>query len=158
MHIVPWNVVNSWHCNMCGICCKQYDVVLKFPEWLGIVKTFGAEYTAPTISRFSLGRSANGSCLFLQATPTTSFCGLQHAKPQACKLWPFKVLDKPKYGRPNDAVYNYGSRKLFVYVDPACPGLRFGVPSPEFAYSVVPEFVEIALGNCRRQFKSTAVL
>ncbi len=158
MQFVPWNMVNSWQCNMCGICCRQYDVILKFPEWLGILKTFGAEYTTSTISMFSLGRRADGSCMFLNMTPSASFCGLQYAKPQACKLWPFKVLDKPKYGRPNDAVYHYGSRKLFVYVDPACPGLRFGAPTPEFACSVVSEFAGIASGTCRRQFKSTAFL
>jgi Fe-S-cluster containining protein len=143
---------------MCGICCKKYDVILKFPEWLGIVKIFGAEYTASTVSTFSLGRRADGSCMFLNTTPIGSFCGLQFAKPQACKLWPFKVLDSPTYGRPDDALYNYGSRKLFVYVDSACPGFRFGTPSQEFAYSVVPEFAEIALGTCRRQLKSTAFI
>ena len=158
MQFVPWNMVSAWRCNLCGICCKRYDVVLKFPEWLSIVKTFGAEYTASTISMFSLGRRADGSCMFLNTTPYASFCGLQHAKPQACKLWPFKVLDKPRYGRPNDAVYHYGSRKLFVYVDPVCPGLRFGTPTPEFTYSVVPEFAEIAAGMRQRQLKSTAFI
>lgn len=158
MQIAPWSTVNSWQCNMCGICCRQYDVILKLPEWLGIVKTFGVEYTKSSISSFSLGRRADGSCLFLQRTPTASFCGMQYAKPQACKLWPFKVLDKPKYGRPNEAVYAYGNRKLYVYVDSTCVGVRYGMPAHEFAYSVIPEFVEIALGTCRRQFKSTAFL
>jgi Fe-S-cluster containining protein len=156
MQFVPWSLVNSWRCNLCGICCKRYDVILKFPEWLSIVKTFGSDYTAPTISTFSLGRRADGSCMFLSTSPYASFCRLQHAKPQACKLWPFKILDKPRYGRRSDAAYYCGDRRLFVYVDPACPGLRFGTPTPEFAYSVVPEFAEIAAGVRRRQLKSTA--
>jgi hypothetical protein len=158
MRIVPWNVVRSWRCNACGVCCKHYDVVLKFPEWLSIVKNFGVEYTAPSINKFLLRKRSDGSCIFLYKTSTASFCSLQNAKPQACKLWPFKVLGKPKYGRPNDAVYYYGNRKLFVYVDSACRGVKFGVPNQEFAHSIIPEFIEIAFGMRRKQFKSTAIL
>lgn len=157
MQVVPWNVVNSWHCNTCGLCCKHYDVILKLPEWLNIVKTFGVEYTASSLSNFSLRRRADGSCTFLHQAPTASICSLQYAKPQACRLWPFKVLDKPKYGRPNDAVYYYGGRRLYVYVDSVCSGIRYGVPAQDFDYSVIPEFIEIALGVRRRQFKSTAL-
>jgi hypothetical protein len=158
MQIVPWNMVSSWHCNTCGICCRQYDVILKLPEWLNVVKAFGVEYVAPSVSNFLLRRQADGSCVFLNRTPTASLCSLQYSKPQACRLWPFKILDNPKYGKPNDAVYYYGRQKLFVYADSTCTGLRYGVPSQEFVYSVIPEFVELALGVRLRQFKTTAVL
>jgi Fe-S-cluster containining protein len=133
-------------------------VILKLPEWLNVVRTFGVEYIAPSVSSFSLRRRADGSCVFLNRTPAASLCSLQHSKPQACRLWPFKILDKPKYGKPNDATYNYGGRKLFVYVDSTCTGLRYGVPSHELVFSVIPEFVELALGVRRRQFKTTAML
>ncbi len=156
MWFIPWNNVKSWHCNACGICCKGYDVVLKLPEWLNIVKRFGVEYTAPSMTKLLLKRRADGSCMFLYGTPNASFCSLQNAKPQACKIWPFKVLSEPKYGKPSDAVYHFGDRKLFIYVDSACSGIRYGVPNQEFAYSVIPEFIEIALGVRREQFKSTA--
>ena len=158
MQVVPWSQVRSWRCNACGICCRYYDVVLKFPEWLNIVKNFGVEYTAPGLNRFFFGKRADGSCAFLHETSNVSFCGLQHAKPQACKLWPFKVLDKPKFGSPDSAVYYHGNRRLFIYVDPACTGLKFGVPTQEFTYSVIPEFIEIAFGVRRKQFKTTAIL
>lgn len=158
MPIVPWSLVKSWHCNTCGICCRHYDVVLKFPEWLNIVKNFGVEYTAPSVNTFSLKKRTDGSCVFLYKAPYAAFCSLQHAKPQACKLWPFKVLRKPNFGKPNEAAYHYGNRRLFVYVDSACVGLRFGVPTREFTYSVIPEFIEIAFGMRRKQFKSTAFL
>ena len=157
MQIIPWSQVRSWRCNACGSCCKHYEVVLKFPEWLSIVKNFGAGYTAPSISRFFLRKKADGSCVFLYKTPNTAFCSLQYAKPQACKLWPFKVSDKPKYGNPNNAVYQYNGQKFYVYADSACDGLTLGVPTQDFAYSVVPEFIEIALGLRRRQFKTTAL-
>ncbi|UCE95547.1 MAG: YkgJ family cysteine cluster protein [Candidatus Bathyarchaeota archaeon] len=158
MRIVPWNLISTWHCTRCGICCRKYDVVLKLPEWLNIVKAFGVEYTAASISKFLLRRRADGSCVFLHWTPNVFLCSLQRTKPKACKLWPFKVLDKPGYGSVNDAEYHYGHRRLFVYVDPMCPGLRYGVPKPEFVYSVIPEFIEIALGVRHKQFKTTANL
>lgn len=158
MRPLPWSQVKSWRCILCGICCRKYSVVLKLPEWLSIIKRFGVEYTAPSVSNFFLKRRDNGSCVFLNEHTSTAFCGLQHAKPIACKLWPFKVLDHPKFGHPEHAVYQRGQHKLFVYVDPACPGLTFGPPSLEFTYSVIPEFVEIASGLRHRQQKTTANL
>ncbi len=158
MQIVPWNRVSSWHCNACGLCCRHYDVVLNFAEWLSIVKHFGVEFTAPDLTKFFLRRRADGSCAFLRDMLNVSFCNLQHAKPQACKLWPFKVLDKPKYGHTNKAIYYYGNRRLFVYVDSVCTGLKFGTPTKELTYSVIPEFIEIVLGIRRKQFKTTSYL
>jgi len=158
MQVVPWNQVRSWRCNACGICCRNYDVVLKFPEWLNIVKNFGVKYTTPGLDKFFLRRRADGSCAFLHESQNASFCGLQNAKPLACKLWPFKVLIEPKFGGSGNAVYYHGNRKLFIYVDPTCTGLRFGVPTREFTYSVIPEFLEIAFGVRRKQFKTTAIL
>jgi len=158
MRNLPWSEVSSWHCNSCGICCKNYAVVLGFPEWLNIVKNFGVEYTAPTISKFSMRRRLDGTCVFLRKVVDSSFCSLQHMKPQACKLWPFKVLSKPKFGSASRAVYHYQAQRLFIYADPVCPGLRRGVPTQEFAYSVIPEFIEIALGVRQKQLRTTSFL
>jgi hypothetical protein len=77
-------------------------------------------------------------------------------KPRACQLWPFKVLMKPEFGYPNEAVLPYGENKLFVYADPLCHGLRFGTPTLEFANYTVREFVEIALGLRTYQLKTTS--
>lgn len=158
MQMVPWNLVKSWLCNSCGTCCKFYQVVLKFPEWLNIVKNFGVAYTSPSINRFLLGKRSDGSCVFLGKMANATFCSLQHAKPQACKLWPFKVLDQPKYGNSRYAAYHYGNREFFIYVDSGCTGVRIGLPSPDFAYSTIPEIIELALGVRQKQCKSTAVL
>jgi len=155
---VPWRYVESWGCFACGLCCKGYDVVLDLPEWLNIVKTYGVDYTQPGISRLYLRRKTDGSCVFLQNYYGNWLCSLQHMKPVACKLWPFKMSDKPKWGRPNEAAYNYSSMKLYVYVDPSCAGLRWGNPNPEFANTVLPEFVDLALGQRRKQQYSTARL
>lgn len=77
-------------------------------------------------------------------------------KPKACKLWPFKVLSKPKFGYANEAVYYYGENKFFIYADVACSGVRYGRPTPEFTNYTLKEFTEIALGLRRNQFKTTA--
>lgn len=158
MQNLPWSEVSSWRCNSCGICCKHYTVVLGFPEWLNIIKNFGIEYTAPTISKFSMRRRLDGTCVFLHKVVDSSFCSLQHMKPQACKLWPFKVLSKPKFGSASRAAYHYQAQKLFIYADPVCPGLRRGAPTREFAHSVIPEFIEVALGVRQKQLKTTSLL
>jgi hypothetical protein len=80
-------------------------------------------------------------------------------KPVACKLWPFKVSDKPKYGRPNEAVYNYGDvKKLYIYADPSCIGLQWGNPTQDFLNTTMIEFIDIALGLREKQFYSTSQL
>jgi Fe-S-cluster containining protein len=156
---VLWRYVQDWHCTTCGVCCKGYDVVLDFPEWLKIVKAYGVDFTEPSISRFYLKRKMDDTCVFLCNFYGRWLCALQHMKPVACKLWPFKVSDKPKYGRPNEAVFNYAEgRKLFVYVEPSCAGLQWGSPSQSFMNETLMEFVDIALGFRQKQFYSTSKL
>jgi len=77
-------------------------------------------------------------------------------KPKACKLWPFKVLSKPKYGYVNEAVHYYGGDRFFIYTDSNCSGLVYGEPTEKFAKYTLNEFVEIALGGRRDQSKTTA--
>lgn len=155
MQFVPWSLIKSWYCNACGICCEKYDVVLKFPEWLGVVKRFGVEYTSSGLSKLFLRRRSDGSCVFLCKTPKRALCRLQGNKPQACRLWPFKVLDKPKYGDRGRAMFSYGNQTFFIYVDPLCPCLDYGQPTQNYINFVVPEFIEIAVGVRQRQLKST---
>ncbi|OYT49720.1 zinc/iron-chelating domain-containing protein [Candidatus Bathyarchaeota archaeon ex4484_231] len=153
---VPWSHVSYWRCTGCGICCKKFDVVLKFDEWLRLVKTYGIGVTTAGLNKFYLNKRPDGSCVFLTQSGNISFCGLQNMKPLACKLWPFRILDKPKYGRPNEAAFNYNGRRLYVYIDPLCPEILWGKPTPKMVYKVIPEFIEIALGLREKQFYSTA--
>jgi len=92
---------------------------------------------------------------FLCNKSYTYFCGLQTMKPEACKLWPFKVIAEPKYGAPNQAVFDYMGNKIYVYVDTMCSGLRYGEPPWDFRYKTVKEFTELALGVRQVQYKST---
>ncbi len=155
---VPWRYVRSWSCIACGICCKGFGVVLSFPEWVNVVRAYGVGATQPGLNGFYLKKRDNGSCVFLYNLFGRWVCGLQSMKPLACKIWPFKVLDTPKFGRPNEACYNYVGRKLFIYVDPVCIGTQWGEPTREFASRTLSEFVEIALGLRRKQLYSTADL
>ena len=156
---IPWKYVQDWFCTACGVCCKEYSVVLDFPEWIRIVKNYGVNFTEPGISRFFLKHKNDGTCAFLYSFNGRWLCGLQQQmKPIACKLWPFKVSDRPKFGRPSEALYNYGERKLYVYTDPSCIGLRWGTPCQDFQNVIIPEFIDLALGLKQKQFYSTCPL
>jgi Fe-S-cluster containining protein len=155
MQFVPWQNIADWHCTACGYCCKLYSVVLGFPEWLRIAKTFGVETTASSLDRFFIKRASDGSCAFLIKDSTNYHCTLQNAKPEACKIWPFKVLSEPKYGEPNQAAYDYGGVRLYVYGDNMCGGLRVGTPTWDFRNKTIKEFAELALGLRQVQYKTT---
>jgi hypothetical protein len=99
---------------------------------------------------------SDGTCIFLTKLGDTGVCGLQHMKPRACKIWPFKIFHRPSYGIPREALYRYWGRNFFVYVDPACMGFNWGKPTPEFKYRTLPEFIDVALGLREKQFHSTS--
>jgi uncharacterized protein len=155
MQFVPWQNIGDWHCKACGYCCKLYSVVLGFPEWVNITKTFGSETTINGLNCFYIKRQNDGACSFLCSKANSYFCGLQSMKPEACKIWPFKVLSEPKYGEPKKAVYIYKGVPLFVYADTMCSGLRYGTPTWDFRYTTIKEFVEIALRIRQVQYKTT---
>ncbi len=153
---IPWSHVNSWYCSCCGLCCREFDVVLRFDEWLNLVRRYGVEVTKASLNRLYIGKKNDGTCMFLYSSFGVSFCGLQGMKPTACKLWPFKVSNRPTYGGPREAAFNYKGREFFVYVDPFCPEIRWGKPSQQMMYHVIPEFIEIAMGSREKQIYSTS--
>jgi len=156
MLFVPWRYIADWKCIACGKCCTFYSVVLSFPEWLKIVKNYGVDKTVSGLNKLFIKRRNDGSCVFLYHLSNTYLCGLQQMKPKACKLWPFKVLSKPKYGHVDEAVYYYGGGRFFIYADSNCSGLSYGKPTEKFAKYTLNEFVEIALGRRKDQYKTTA--
>ena len=76
-------------------------------------------------------------------------------KPEACKIWPFKVLTEPKFGEIAQAAYDYRGLRFYVYADTMCSGLRYGTPTWDFQHLTVKEFAEIALGVKDAQYKTT---
>jgi Fe-S-cluster containining protein len=155
MQFVPWRNIADWHCKACGYCCKLYSVVLNFHEWLRLTKTYGVETTLSGLDRFFIQRAGDGSCTFLCHDTNNYFCGLQNIKPEACKIWPFKVLTEPKYGEENLAAYDYRGLRFYVYGDDMCSGLRYGTPTWDFQHTTVKEFAELALGVRDAQSKTT---
>jgi len=156
MQLVPWRYIADWKCIVCGECCKLCSVVLNFQEWLQIVKNFGVEQTVSGLDKLFIKRRADGSCVFLRQLSNIYLCGLQYMKPKACKIWPFKVLSEPRFGNANEAEYDYGKNRFFLYVDPMCRGIRYGNPSWDFASNTLKEFIEIAIDIRNTQFKTTA--
>jgi len=152
---VPWRHISTWRCTSCGNCCKDYSVVLNFPEWLQITQTFGAQTTTASINNLFLKRVDDGSCTFLCKFRGSYLCGLQSMKPKACKIWPFKILGEPKYGDPDHAVFNFAGKNLYIYADTNCHGLRYGNPTWEFSMVTLKEFAGIALGVYNSQRSST---
>ena len=100
----------------------------------------------PGLDRFFIQRAGDGSCTFLCHDTNNYFCGLQNIKPEACKIWPFKVLTEPKYGEENLAAYDYRGLRFYVYGDDMCSGLRYGTPTWDFQHTTVKEFAELAFG------------
>jgi Fe-S-cluster containining protein len=158
MEYIPWRRIADWRCLSCGDCCKLYSVVINFHEWLRIVKNYGVEHTASGLDKLFLNRRSDGSCAFLGWNGGAYLCQLQHMKPRACQLWPFKVLSKPDFGYSNEALYSYGENRVYVYADPMCNGLRPGSPSLEFSNFTLREFVELAAGIRNQQVKTTSNL
>lgn len=158
MRPLPWRYVEDWSCTNCGLCCRGYNVVLNFHEWLNIIKTYGIGAAASSLNRFYIGRKADGSCIFLGKISDKYYCTLQSMKPRACKLWPFKITSKPRFGRGDAARYYYGNKEIYIYIDPFCRGIRWGTPGIRLMYKILPEFVEIALGLREKQVYTTSTL
>jgi Fe-S-cluster containining protein len=156
MLFVPWQNIADWKCVMCGQCCKSYSVVVNFQEWLRIIRNYGVEHTFSALNKIYLKRKSDGSCAFLCNFYDIHLCGLQHMKPQACRLWPFKIFSTAKYGYASEAAYSYGDNIFFVYSDSACKGLIYGKPTWGFYNNTLREFIETALGHRTKQHKTTA--
>jgi Fe-S-cluster containining protein len=155
MQIIPWQQISDWRCTSCGNCCREYSVILDFQEWLGIVKNFGVEFTGSSLDKLFVRRRNDGSCAFLNNGSATCFCGLQHMKPRACQLWPFKICSRPIYGSQSEALFSYRGKPLYIYADNNCRGLVFGRPTSNFATLKLTEFIEIALRIRSKQLRTT---
>lgn len=123
---VGWRKIKSWNCIECGMCCIKYHVVLNYMEWVDIIRNYGIDATIPSVSNLLLGKKGDGTCCFLAFIKDNYFCGLQYKKPLACKIWPFKIFNTPKFGNSKESIYKYQNQNFFIYVDPACNGLILG--------------------------------
>ena len=127
--VIPWEEVHSWFCNACGRCCQGFRVPLKMDEYVKIASRFGYNTVEFGLGKVYLQRDLNGRCVFQRYWGGKELCTLQAMKPLACKLYPFRVLRKPKYPGGNGAYYNYRGVDLYIYLDSHCPGIRLGNPA-----------------------------
>ena len=151
---VPWKDVATWGCHGCGECCRPYTVPLSMWEWTRITQAYGGSVTEIRADGLFL-KKRQGRCVFQYRRSGKWLCSIQNMKPVACKLWPFRILKRPKYGKATEAALELGDGKMFAYVDPLCKGLKFGNPSEEFLTKILPEFVGISLGSYSDQHYST---
>jgi len=119
---------------------------------------YGFGIVGQDVNGFYLRKTLDDQCPFLYKSIGGWACWLQNIKPIACKLWPFRICDTPRYGRRDEAYFNYKTQEFYVYVYPQCPGIVLGKPSRWFTYRTLPEFLNIRLGLQREQFYSTSNL
>ncbi len=155
---IPWSQVQSWTCNACGECCKWFSVPLNAYEYAKLGQTYGFNMVEVSDGRSWLRKSIDDRCAFMILHGGRWLCGLQGEKPNVCKIWPFRVTDRPLYGRGLGARYENEEWTGYVYVDPRCPAIVYGDPTPYFTHNVIREFVELALGKIEHQSHSTADL
>ena len=125
-------------------------------EWLELTRMYGYAIAEGNIGGFYLRKTIYEKCPFLLSGPAGFTCGLQNKKPLACKLWPFRVLSKPKYGCAEEAAFNYLQKKFYIYTIPNCPGIKWGRPVKWFVDKTLPELVGLRFGLQQQQRFSTS--
>jgi len=133
-------------------------VPLNAYEYAKLGQTYGFNMVEVSDGRSWLRKSIDDRCAFMILHGGRWLCGLQGEKPNVCKIWPFRVTDRPLYGRGLGARYENEEWTGYVYVDPRCPAIVYGDPTPYFTHNVIREFVELALGKIEHQSHSTADL
>ncbi len=157
--MVPWCYIKSWSCYGCGnICCTSSVVPLTTGEWLKIVQNFGFECTEPGVSGVYLKKTIDDRCIFQYNQLGCYLCSIQNMKPQACKLWPFKIYARPKYGLGRESVFPYKGEIYYIYLDSACKGINYGRPNSQFVEQTIPEFIGLSQGSKEKQAFSTGNL
>lgn len=156
MDPIPWSKVEGWACIACGDCCKDFRVPISAYEVARLAGSFGYWAIEAGLNSYYLKKRLDGRCAFQVRRSGRWICGVQPLKPMACKLWPFMVYEKPRYGCRDEAEYEFNGQRFYVYVNPYCRGLAYGKPSHTFESKVLPEFIEIKLGIRERQSLSTS--
>ncbi len=154
--LIPWSQVNSWSCVACGNCCLGYRVPLKADEYARVAHIYGHEVVEFGLGKVYLKHGYGDRCIFQRPSQGRWVCSLQAMKPLACKLFPFRVQSKPVYQRGDGSAYNYQGNTFHVYMDPACDGIRVGKPSPRFLHQVLPEVIQIGMGQRYKQRYTTS--
>ena len=144
--LVPWGEVSSWSCKACGNCCVGYRVPLKMDEMVRITNQYGQGVLHYGLGKAYLRNQSTGRCTFQRPLMGRWICTLQGQKPTACRLFPFRLNNKPIYKRGDNARVQMGDKAYYLYMDPNCKGITLGKPTERFARQIVPEIVRIGMG------------
>lgn len=131
---------------------------LLFKEYARIEPEYGPRSVEPSDKGFCVRRLSDGSCYFLRRIGSNFICKIQEEKPYVCRMFPFRVAKKAKYGSEELSAFYYKREIFYIYLDPECQGITLGQPSVEFVTNVIPEFIEIYMGNNPQQRFSTGAL
>ncbi len=115
MNLIPWRYIDRWECLRCGKCCRELDVPVTLDEEKRLRK-FGDVFSKKKIGVYL--KKVGGCCIFLEGNR----CRIYDLRPEACRRYPFYFRSKGC----SDAKIVVGERVIFVYIDPACPGLGSG--------------------------------
>lgn len=144
--LIPWTQVRSWSCKACGNCCVGYRVPLKMEEYVKVGRLYGPNVIEYGVGKAYLKNKKNGRCVFQNPLMGRWICTLQGTKPTACRLFPFRIHNKPVYKKGDTASINFQGKTYYLYMDPDCQGVETGHPSPRFKDDIVPEIMSIGIG------------
>jgi len=131
------------------------QVQLTTGEWLNYGQTYGHNLIGEGIDGFYIRKTLENWCPFVYRQTAGTQCSLQHTKPLACRLWPFRMANHPTLGNEEAARFPHRNNIYYVYVVPFCRGITYGRPTESFAKYVIPEFLDMRLGLRREQNYST---
>ncbi len=148
---VPWRRVRDWECIACGSCCRRFYVPLNRREAVRIATKYGWDKIEIVHGKTVL-RRVNGRCIF----QVGNLCSLGNDKPVVCKTWPILVMEKPIYGRGEEAIFQL-DEMYYVYVDLRCPSVRLGRPSQRLVEMVIPEAIRIKRTGGPQRFTTSSL-
>ena len=154
--LIPWTQINNWSCKACGKCCLGYRVPLKMEEYIHVGKNYGLNVLEFGVGKVYLKNRKSGRCVFQRPLMNRWICTLQGTKPTACRLFPFRMHNKPLYKTGENAKVKMGDKTYYLYMDPDCKGIVLGQPTERFKNEIVPEIVRIGMGLPVKQRYTTS--
>ncbi|MHA1593484.1 MAG: YkgJ family cysteine cluster protein [Candidatus Baldrarchaeia archaeon] len=151
MPLLPWRLVKTWSCILCGECCRKFEVRLLPHEAKRLIEKYGPEVVVVRKGKYYL-KKVNGACIFQDKR----ICSIQGDKPMACRLWPFYVEKKPM--RLEDrylARFDFMGETYYVYVHSMCRGINKGITPVEV---VIMEVISLMKRKTSMQILSTSML
>jgi Fe-S-cluster containining protein len=154
--LIPWREVANWGCRACGNCCIGYRVPLKMDEFVKVGNACGQGVFEYGMGKVYLRNGPDRRCVLQRPLMDRWICTVQGLKPTACRLFPFRIQNKPVYPRGDNSSYKLGDKTYYIYLDSACEGIILGQPTQRFATQVLPEILRNGLGNAQKQKYSTS--